>query len=130
MTREEIITYMDLMAQNSLSDGMLYVACKKDLEVIREAATLLKTQEPRVMTLEEVLFKTEKIGFPCWIEDKITEEGFTLLPAVIISDETYVQYYSEPYYEGAIYHYDYNKRLRCWTSRPTEEQRKAVAWND
>lgn len=92
--------------------------------------SLLKVHEPRVMKLEEVLENAGKIGFPCWVEDHIEDIGIPFLfPAVVISDDIYVQYTGNVYYEGAIYHRDYNKRLRCWTSRPTDEQRKVTLWN-
>ena len=89
----------------------------------------LKAQEPRVMTLEEVLDNAGDKGMPCWVEDYIINDKVTsLIPAVITSDENYIEYSGSPYYEGAIYVSDYNKRLRCWTSRPSEAQREAVKW--
>lgn len=98
-------------------------------KAIAKLKALSKAQEPRVMTLEEVLENAREIGFPCWVEDHIEDiVGAFLFPAVVTSDDTYVQYTGNAYYEGAIYHWAYNKRLRCWTSRPTDEQREAIPW--
>lgn len=90
-----------------------------------EAVSLLKAQEPRVMTLEEVevlpygyvLIETDKKDSLHWVDallfckntnfsfDFITLEGRARLLGT-----------------------DYNMEWRCWTSRPTDEQREAVKW--
>lgn len=107
--------------------------CERDEGVIaltRDALEMLKAQEPRVMTLEEVLGNTIGIGLPCWIEDHIEDVCVpVLIPAVVTTDDTYVQYSGDDCYEGALYHRDYGKRMRCWTSRPTDEQREATPWD-
>ena len=97
--------------------------------VMRDALALLKAQEPRVMTLGEVLENAGEIGFPCWVEDHNEDiGGVFLFPAVVTSDDTYVEYIGNTCYEGAIYHWAYNKRLRCWTSRPDEKRRAETPW--
>lgn len=101
------------------------------IRILNEAIARLEDYMPRVMTLEEVLENAGKIGLPCWVEDHIEDIGDAVLfPAVITSDDTYVQYSGNDYYEGAIYHWAYNKRLRCWTSRPDEKRRADTPWND
>lgn len=90
-----------------------------------EALALLKAQQPRLMTLEEVialpygyvLIETDKNGSLCWVDallfckntnfsfDFITLEGRARLL-------------------GA----EYNKEWRCWTDLPTAEQREAEPW--
>lgn len=96
-------------------------------EFVDEQPTI-QPDAPRVMTLEEVLRSSQKIGVPCWVEDHIEGIGVVLFPAVVTSDDIYIRYTGNDYYEGALYHWAYNKRLRCWTAKPTDEQRKAVAW--
>jgi hypothetical protein len=98
------------------------------LMAINDAPTI-QPDAPRVMTLKEVLRSSQKIGVPCWVEDHIEGIGVVLFPAVVTSDDIYIQYTGNDYYEGAIYHWAYNKRLRCWTAKPTDEQRKAVKWD-
>lgn len=95
------------------------------LSLVMAALELLKAQEPRVMTLEEVealpygyvLIETDKKDSLRWVDallfckstnfifDFITLEGHARLLGT-----------------------DYNMEWRCWTSLPTEEQRKAVKW--
>lgn len=90
-----------------------------------DALELLKAQEPRVLTLEEVkslqyghaLIETNKKDPIRWLDallfckninfsfDFITLEGRARLLGV-----------------------EYNKEWRCWSARPTEEQRKATPW--
>lgn len=93
--------------------------------LLEDAFTLLKAQEPRAMTLEEVmalpyghvLIETDKEGSLRWVDallfckntnfsfDFITLEGRARLL-------------------GA----EYNKEWRCWTSRPDEKVRAETAW--
>lgn len=113
------------------NDGIDESTACKQLQV-DDALTLLEAQEPRVMTLEEVLladkpFFIEKPsnedGDKEWcgwgIVDTEDREAGTIMFAVIgksqrlLCDvETMGEYF------------------RCWTARLTEEQRKAVKWND
>jgi len=131
MTREEAI---EILEEVKTLDDSMFAYNRAYNDAMNMAIDALKAQEPRaprVMTLKEVLENAQKIGFPCWVEDHIDEDiGPILFPAVITSDDTYIQYTGNDYYEGAIYHWAYNKRLRCWTSRPTDEQREAEVWNN
>lgn len=100
-----------------------------DGDFLTAVANMLKEQVPRVMTLGEVLENAGEIGFPCWVEDHIEDIGGAFLfPAVVTSDDTYVEYIGNTCYEGAIYHWAYNKRLRCWTSCPDEKRRADTPW--
>lgn len=96
----------------------------------------LTAQEPRVMTLEEV--KQERI---CWIED--ADDGMTvrLFPATMFGigeyangSKNYMFLAQKPWAideNDCEWWYlidDYGETWRCWTSRPTDEQREAVKW--
>lgn len=81
-----------------------------------DALSLLKAQEPRVMTLEEVqtwATADPELRDPVFYEDLILKKRWWIthdndgiyLPAVRAG-------------EG-----------RCWTSRPTDKQREATPWN-
>ena len=99
-----------------------------------DALALLKEQEPRVMTLEEVESLPDET-------DVFLEEVDCIVVAATISrqgekwgvfpDTTFfygiesTSYGSDEYDNG-----DYGRWWRCWTARPTEEQRKAVKWDD
>ena len=85
-----------------------------------DALELLKAQEPRVMTTHDwEISHVTKI--PVWIEwgksakgecaDSEKVDGWTVLNVDEFVD---VVYFGE----------------RCWTAQPTNEQRKAVKWDD
>lgn len=92
--------------------------------LLTDALSLLKTQEPRVMTLDEV--KQAK-GRDIWLEmsSKIAEDVITA--ATIESCDTVgicTRYKSLNYGKYCVKPYGW----RCWTSRPTDAQREAVKW--
>lgn len=86
-----------------------------------DALALLKEQEPRVMMKEEIVLCTDWVwceytsGYQGWykIEEYVTDYG------IIRWEDTTAEIVD-----------DYGFRWRAWTSRPTEEQRKAVPWNE
>lgn len=96
-------------------------------KAIEDAIDLLKSQEPRVMTLEEV--KDGKWDY-CYLEyDAVRgkEEQIFTGGKHRITCVTWPSITSMRISPGDN---EYGKRWRCWTSRPTEEQREAVKWND
>ena len=95
----------------------------------------LKEQEARVITREEL---KQFEGSPCWFESSGTymgKDGFWVIPAMF-----------RTFFAGMIMSYTsvlngvggcgelglsaYNKTWRCWTAKPTDEQRQAVKWNE
>ena len=108
------------------------------LDITADALALLKEQEARVLTTGE-LFHMEHQGV--YIERR-NSQLYATEPAIVL--RTLV---CEPSFGGAKYILmrenklneprwacDYNKDRsngwRCWTSKPTEEQRKAVKWDE
>lgn len=101
--------------------------CEDMSGLLNDAYKMLKAQEPRVMTLEEVeampyghvLIETDKSEALRWLDallfcknanfsfDFITLEGRARLLGT-----------------------EYNREWRCWTARPTDEQREAAPWQD
>lgn len=85
-----------------------------------DALALLKEQEPRVMTLEEVRACEDWIwgeyisGYSGWQKQSHDCE----FDDSILWNDTTTDILCE-----------YNEKWRCWTARPTEEQRKAVEWD-
>ena len=88
-----------------------------------DAIALLKAQEPRVMTLKEI------ISAECvWIEYATSGNVVIALPWDIeLTDDTY-NFIGMPncFVEFRSL---YGEEWRCWTSRPTDEQRKAAKWD-
>lgn len=118
-------------------------------EVCNAVLALLKAQEPRLMTLEEV----KEIGrfefdntdrskeTVVWFE-KRNGNAFNgwLAPSRIeycyhpeYGDDEYcdsvIQYVSGSEVTSRLHCGVYGKYWRCWTQRPTYKQREAVKWN-
>ena len=98
----------------SLDDGI----------ALHDAIDLLKAQEPRVMTLEEI----EDCDSAMWIEFKSS-----IYPAIYHDRHgkwLFITRKSQCWL-GAEKHYadNYNKTWRCWTSHPTDDLRKAAKWD-
>ena len=108
-------------------------------EMIRDAAdnaiSMLNAQRPRVMTLEELTFYDSGLyvethnGCP----EGLTDE---LWPALVhlycVSQNGEYGYVSFVNWNADTYDLeakDYNVDWRCWTSRPTDEQREAEPWS-
>lgn len=101
----------------------------------RDALELLKAQEPRVLQIKEMAF----LGIAVFIETNGDLEGkgtdlFLAIPYIYAVSQNMLGGYiafvdgnTDVYDLQAI---DYGKLWRCWTARPTDEQRKAVKWGE
>ena len=111
-------------------------------ELATSIEELLKAQEPRVMTLEEVQqmgkrnMEYNDLPYETCICEVKTRRGLHICSP----------FWNEPRFEGDESHleiqfeymgtdeYDnvpvkkYEWYIRCWTSRPTDEQRRATPW--
>lgn len=88
--------------------------------------TLLEAQEPRVLTLDEV--KASK-GTDMYLEISARPVDVPYITAATLDG---VGVKGVTFYHSSFAFLTYNRRYygwRCWTSRPTEEQRKKVKWN-
>lgn len=89
--------------------------------LMMDAAQLLKEQEPRVLTIEEVTGDDE-----CWFEHRNGTCGYakcfmhkasqTVEINCIMSNPEFITLNS------------FMKLWRCWSAKPTDEQRRAVKW--
>ena len=109
--------------------GHTYNECVEMM--LRDALELLKEQEPRVMTLEEL---EDALDTVVWLDIPNTEnlaDGYSLIMAYshkngfILLDSPFGDNPSQDRFE----YKDYGITWRCWTFRPTDEQRKAVKWD-
>ena len=73
----------------------------------RDALSLLEAQKPRILTVDEMKSWDKDV----WVEDYDEDR-------VVALDES-VAGFAMACMRG---------KKRCWTARPTEEQRKAVTW--
>lgn len=99
-----------------------------------DAIAILKFQQPRVLTAGEIRSLS---NCPVWRETKNSRQnlyqGWVLLYEIQkgmgITGERFGM--AEP--NGRVSWFktdDYSKTWRCWSSRPTDEQRKAAAWDE
>ena len=131
--REKVIKGLEKIAEFFKARGDMAVGDGKMLllswmRAAEDALALLKAQEPRVMTLEEV----KSCENPVWLEWNY----YFMKPALLHSEEvmtddnrkavTFLLFGDEEWYIYADD--DYGKEIRCWTSRPTDEQREAEPW--
>ena len=95
------------------------------VDLAHDALELLKAQEPRVLTLEEVrnncpdcVYVETKTGWlECTIQDCGESDKY---------DGIFVYGINEYFMES----WDiYGKWWRCWSAKPSDAERKAVAWN-
>lgn len=106
--------------------------CVKTLRT--DAISLLKAQEPRVMTLAELWHMEHK---PVYLERK-NSRLYTTEPSIVLKTERiYIPSLGESYIlmrENKIHDKywacDYNKIWRCWTSRPSDSERGNTPWEN
>ena len=95
-------------------------------ELATSIEELLKEQEPRVMTLEEVKRSAgETVWAERWGDSKTIVAQFAPYDTI---DDSFYFFTIGNSVSYKVYTEDYYKDWRCWTSRPTDEQRKAVKW--
>lgn len=97
-------------------------------KLYRDALELLKEQEPRVIDADEIVLSADPSKW-LWVERKgdycaeAFKAGKTISGLIAFDSET----------PGAFLYCErpdeYGKTWRCWTSRPTDEQRNAVKWD-
>ena len=93
---------------------------------IRAAIAFLKEQESRVLDWNEI----GTVDGAVWLEDRDENE---VVPGLVMQMHSAVNLDIKK--DGKLHtasasRSDYGDRWRAWSARPTEEQRKAVKWND
>ena len=100
--------------------------------MLKDALSLLKAQESRVITLADLWHMEHK---PVFLQRK-NSRLYMVEPAIVLKTEwCYIPSLGDSYIlmrENKIHDKywacGYNVTWRCWTSRPTDEQREAVKW--
>ena len=140
MTREKVmaglecLTHVDFAVYKSECEkrDCPYKDTDCEIAVMKDAYNLLKAQEPRVMTLDEI---GNALKMPLWKETKRAHKdlyigwvlAYDIQKGLGITGTRLGM--SEP--SGRVVWYsldDYGKTWRCWTSRPTDEVRRATPW--
>ena len=104
------------------------------MEYIDDALALLREQDPRLMTLEEVI---EHYSLPpVFVDDLSAQEDYLEDIAPLYFDFPVADSFAVHWrgYHSVSRYLDewkasYGMKWRCWTARPTDEQREAVKWD-
>ena len=105
------------------------IGIKQLQTLINDATELLREQEPRVMTLEEVI--TSKPGTVVWLEDFNKPDVISgLFERLFISTKVidFLIVKEEVNNEVTADLDVYGSGWRCWTSRPDQATREATPW--
>ena len=96
-------------------------------ELIDDIVSLLKAQEARLLTLDEVMAHNNQDGC-VWIQWRSN----SVAASFIFTEDNWVKVSSSYQYKEPKFTWvrndNYGKTWICWTSRPTDEQREAVKW--
>ena len=87
---------------------------------------LLKAQQPRVLTLEEV----KMLDSDYYYLESMRSHGKELREIVGAYGLTCVTWPSITWARQTMGDSGYGKTWRCWTAKPTREQREAVSWQE
>ena len=110
-----------------------YAGMKCWCRLCDDALELLKEQEPRVMTLDEVMNTDDFVWVEIWTP---RNKRWSLIYARVRTciDEELLNLQEDSGMEWTRLVCDYNMKglldcgWRCWTSRPTEAQRENTPW--
>lgn len=118
---DRLIGFMAIMQVPFMNDPdtLMYI------EEVKNALKELKAQEPRVMTLDEV--KVLPYGHVLIETDK--NESLRWLDALMFCKNTNFSFdFITLEGRARLLGTEYNREWRCWTSRPTDEQRAVTPW--
>lgn len=123
------------------SDDSTVIRCMEEL--LKDALALLKAQEPRVMTLEEVCAAVQKnatLFTECEKENQWVTEGMAhFSDLALFNDSKYdnckITFIRHTYdgtqkNEWYVRLKNYNKTWRCWTACPTKTQKEREKWEN
>lgn len=115
-----------------------------DYGYLKDTVDFLKQQLPRVMTYDEVKAAGKSNKYE-HLDDRIIFIWLEIRGGKIVLVRPEYSYYHEwdnDYkhcilldfvnfkFDELFWEKDYGKAWRCWTKRPTKEQRKAAKWDD
>ncbi|MBQ1776641.1 MAG: hypothetical protein IIZ93_00645 [Acidaminococcaceae bacterium] len=122
--KRDVIDWLNDVAEDK--DWTMYYSESERQMLAKDALSLLKAHEPRVMTLDEV--KKLPTETDVWIQHagKFADD---VIRAATVSEVTNASI--SFWFGGSLYYMNYGEKPYgwiCWTSRPTDEQRREAAW--
>lgn len=121
--KERLIQIFEHAVNKAWGEGFDYIDLSpSDGKKILE---LLKEREPKVIDISEI-YTAKKLDV--WIENKSEN---TVHPLMLIETEMTNKSQTAFFYPMLVRPIKaYGKTWRCWSARPTDEQRKAVKWDE
>lgn len=123
-------------ASNHADEGMISLS----VDEVREIVELLKEQEPRILSLGKAIEGRNGLEIDPYVFVEIKGREDIFIGSV--NDASHYNYpdlsfgvrecfqINRNFPASKIYlNTDYMKTVRCWTRKPSKEQRKAVAWD-
>ena len=133
--RREVIRVLTIAA-NHADEGMISFS----VDEVREIVELLKEQEPRILSLEEAIEGKNGLEIDPYVFVEIKGREDIFIGSV--SDISHYNYPDLSFRVGESFKInrnfpekiyldtDYMKTVRCWTHKPSKEQRREVKWED
>ena len=128
--RKKTISLIRYVLQKMEDKKTPYVPLHYTLIALYNSLELLSDQEPRVMTLEEA---SSRLGEPVWVEEKAPDAVYCEV-LFDVDGKAFNLTFGNIEFGGFLTGHSlfsvepYGRDFRFWTSRPTDEQRKAVKW--
>ena len=127
MTNSEAIRIIDQYDCNFYWTDGEKIPTEDLIEAFELAVKALEEQEPRVLTLEE-LRSLDGTDHFVWLEDNGEYDLYDCYAEVTTYQNNVELNTFGREVEFEPDNEEYGKTWRCWSARPTEEQRKAVKW--
>lgn len=137
MTREQVVKGLECCTTYQGCADCPYSVCEErtvncGLAVMKDALALLKAQEPRVLTLEEVHGSLKQ---PIWKEVRSSHKdlytGWVLAYDIQTGQGITGTRLGMAEPSGRVVWYrleDYGTKWRCWTPRPDKKRRAETPW--
>lgn len=123
----------DIRDRAVVSDGMFTERAAYIVKLIDDTLELLKEQEPRVLTLDEV--ENQKQSGGLWLDSRDNDwtPMAVLLYEVDKKKVTFMSRIGLKFYankDRTGQYGNYGTDWRCWSSKPTDEQREGTPWQE
>jgi len=141
--REKVITGIQYCLEGNCNVNCPYLTGKSPCPnaMLRDALALLMEQEARILSLGEAIEGKNGLEIDPWVFVELKGREDIFIGSV--NDASHYNYpdssfgvrkffqINRNFPASKIYPYtDYMKTVRCWTHKPSEEQRKAVKWDE
>ena len=135
--REKVIRGLERF----IDDFKPFCGNRADWQRVYDALALLREQEPRILSLGEAIGGENGLEIDPYVFVEIKGREDIFIGSV--NDASHYNYPDLSFGVGECFRInrsfpaskiyfntDYMKTVRCWTHKPSEEQRKAVAWGE